>query len=71
MREVGEFLEKLNLTMYKDALFEQGYIDMTTLREVEDRELEAVGMRKGHIRRFRRAVAEAAAGAAAGVLAEA
>lgn len=51
--DLKSFLAEARLTQFADALAREGYDDMATLTEIDDRELTVLGMGMGHVRRFR------------------
>eukprot|EP01001_Neometanema_parovale_P008328 NODE_4609_length_1040_cov_110.918212_g4406_i0.p1 GENE.NODE_4609_length_1040_cov_110.918212_g4406_i0~~NODE_4609_length_1040_cov_110.918212_g4406_i0.p1 ORF type:complete len:278 (+),score=43.07 NODE_4609_length_1040_cov_110.918212_g4406_i0:72-905(+) len=58
-KQVHQFLENAILGQYYDAFMADGYDDLNTVLNLTTEELEEIGLKKGHQKRFIKQVAEA------------
>ncbi|KAI5199744.1 hypothetical protein E4T39_06107 [Aureobasidium subglaciale] len=59
MTTLKDFLERLDLSHYHDALVEEGFDTWETLMDITESDLEALGVKLGHRRKLQRAILNA------------
>ncbi|KAI5195531.1 hypothetical protein E4T42_07206 [Aureobasidium subglaciale] len=59
MTTLKDFLERLDLSRYHDALVEEGFDTWETLMDITESDLEALGVKLGHRRKLQRAILNA------------
>ncbi|KAJ9655512.1 hypothetical protein H2198_005602, partial [Neophaeococcomyces mojaviensis] len=58
MTEIGPYLERLSLRQYHDAFVAEGFDTWESVLDIQENDLETLGVKLGHRRKLQRAIAE-------------